>query len=169
MTVLPNWGAKAPRWLGVAGLVAVVVVSWSRHTRAVLTEARSDPGWRLARAVAGFAESRLGATGRIAVAAPAVPSSSIEDYVRKVRHAGGDVERARETARLFARLPPDGVRVAAHLGRRAGTVVPHLEPAALVAVFDGASAAAGPVVARFDAPPRHVVVHQAPAHVPAAH
>jgi hypothetical protein len=121
--------------------------------------AHAAPDLELARAVAAFADRHLGANGRLAIAAPAVPPAAIDDYVRKVEAGGGDVERARATARALSRLPPDAVRVAAHLARPAGTVVPAGEPAALVVVFDDDGAPAGTVASSFEAGGRRAIVY----------
>jgi hypothetical protein len=153
---------QATLWIAVAVLVAASAIDDGRRVRVILDDAHRAPDLRLAMAVAHVAEKELGTRASLAVAAPAVPGPALEAYIRKVGQAGGDTARARLMAERFSRLTPDGVRIAAHLGRPAGTVIPFGKPSALVAVFDdaGIPPPSGPVVARIEAPPRGVTVYR---------
>jgi hypothetical protein len=161
--VLTRLAADSPAGLRLmAVFVAGVAIAWSHAAWLALERANLDPALRLAVQVAEFADQTLGASGRLAVAAPPVHAASVRAFVDKVGVSGGDVERARRTAVEFSRLTPDGVRIAAQLARPAGTVVAPDVPAALVAVFDDSAdrpISPGRVAARFAIPPRGVTVY----------
>lgn len=158
------------RWfVRIAVLVATAALATAglRRTRALLAEAGRDPSLRLAVEVATFTDGRLPRDGRLGIVAPPVAASAIEDYVRKVERAGGDVEEARRVGLALAHRSVDADRVAAHLARPPAVVVTtaaDLAPA-LVAVYDDAPDGSpwllGFPVARFTAGSRGVTIHAA--------
>lgn len=150
--------------LAAALLVAALAVAGLRAARAQTAVAGSEPSLRLAVEVARFVEPRLAAHDRLGVAAPPVPAAAIEDYVRKVHSAGGDVEAARRIGRELAGRSVDADRLAAHLARPPSAVVTSADARpALVAVYDDAPAGApwplGRALARFTAGTRGVTVY----------
>jgi hypothetical protein len=150
----------------VALVVAALAALGLRRTHDLLTQAARDPAMRLAVAVAGFADGRLGPGERLGVAARPVPAAAIDDYVRKVRAAGGDAEQALRISRELAARSVDADRVAAQLARPPATVVTTADARpALVAVYDDAPAGSvwplGRALARFTAGDRAVTVYAA--------
>jgi hypothetical protein len=96
--------------------------------------------------------------------APPVPKRALEDYVRKVERAGGDVAQARAIAAGLARHSPDADRIAANLARPPRTVTQDAAGAALLAVFDDADEPPTPPfgtrLARFQAGARGVTIYR---------
>jgi hypothetical protein len=160
---------RARAGLPLAAAAAAVVAlalgqSWLRFARGQIAAANRDPSLSLALSIARVADAELRPGERLAVLAPAVPRGALEDYVRKVERAGGDVARAREIAESLARHSPDSDRVAANLARPPRTVTEEAQGAALVAVFDDApqsrAQAPGARLARFQAGPRGVTLYR---------
>jgi hypothetical protein len=131
--------ARVVAGIAASLLLAALAVSWSRRSAALVAEAGRDPDLRLASRVARLAHARLPPEGRLAVLAPPVSRSALQDYVRKVERAGGDAGRARELAGRLARFSRDADLVAAHLPRHPRTLVAQpADGADLVAVYDDA-------------------------------
>jgi hypothetical protein len=136
-----EWASKRFQRLALAGIAAVLLLqagSWARFTRNLVRDATSEPGIALAYQVARTADGLLAPHERLAVIAPPVDASAIEDYVRKVERSGGDVLAAREVARALAGHSPDADRVAANLARPPATVVEDATRASLIVVYDDA-------------------------------
>lgn len=153
--------SELPR-IGRAGKLAAGFVllwqaqAWVRQSDALIREANRDPSLRLALQVAEWAGRELGSGERLAVIAPPVPQAAIDDYVRKVKMAGGDEARAVEIGARLGRHSPDADRVAANLARRPGSVTEELGAGGLIAIFDDRQldASFGPPLARWVVGPR---------------
>jgi hypothetical protein len=157
--------AGVPLAAAAAAVVALALgQSWLRSARDQIAAANRDPSLQLALRVARSADAELRPGERLAVLAPPVPRAALEDYVRKVERAGGDVARARAIAEGLSRHSPDSDRVAANLARPPRTVTEDVEGAALVAVFDDAAQARTQLpwtrLARFQAGPRGVTLYR---------
>ena len=131
-----------------------------RQSDALIREANRDPSLQLAFRVAEWAGRELGPGERLTVIAPPVPQPAIDDYVRKVRMAGGDEARAIQIAAGLGRHSPDADRVAANLPRRPGTVTEAIGASGLLAIFDDrpVERSLGPPLARWVAGPRSASV-----------
>jgi hypothetical protein len=151
-----------------AGAAAVLALalgqSWLRSAHDLVAAANREPSLVLAWNVARVAGRELGPGERLAVVAPPVPKRALEDYVRKVERAGGDVAQARAIAAGLARHSPDADRIAANLARPPRTVTQDAAGAALLAVFDDADEPPTPPfgtrLARFQAGARGVTIYR---------
>ena len=148
-----------------AFLLATLGLGWVRRSETLVIEANADPSLRLAVDVARVASEELTSQGRLAVAGPPVEAAAIEDYVRKVEQAGGDVARARAIGHELAHHSPDLERVAAHLPRSPGAVIPPGTGATeMIAVYDDTPErerwVEGALAARFEAGGRGVTVYR---------
>ena len=157
--------SRAPRSGHAGNLAAGLFLAWQaqawlRQSDALIREANRDPSLELAFQVAQWAGRELGPGERLTVIAPPVPQAAIDDYVRKVKMAGGDEARAIQIAAGLARHSPDADRVAANLARRPGTVSQAIGASGLVAVFDDrpVERSLGPPLARWVAGPRSASV-----------
>jgi hypothetical protein len=164
------WDVARPRSTPtIAVLLAMAVLAavgrrWWLRSEQLVAAANEEPSLVLAAEVARFVDPHLPHSGRLAVAAPPVPREAIEAYVRKVARSGGDETRAREIAEELAARSVDAERIAAHLARPPGTVIPAGTGAAeLLAVYDDAPSslpsAIGSPLARFTRGPRGVTIY----------